>query len=268
MKSNKLRVRNEYVSRPVSADVARSETGVNKWDAEMAELAKKQMQAEASSAGGNYVSTKGGHFSIGGNIVKGDKLHTAVVASMFVNAYYDQPYQDGVAVSPSCFAINEDEGALTPHPDCTAPQHETCDGCPLNAFGTANVGKGKACKNQRRLALLPVTDDEVSADMLLLSVAPTSTRAWGTYVQQIGATIKRPTCGVLTEISIAPAPGKTYATLSYAFERELTQPELAIVLPRRDEADTLLSLPFPKGEEAPAPAPKTVGKARKFAAKR
>lgn len=238
---------------------AKTTTRVNSFDAEMAALASKQANAESKSAGGTFISTKGGNFSIGGNMVKGGKIRAVVIDSIFCNTFYEDAYNPDQQASPACYAYGETEEDMAPHDDCDNPQHNTCAGCPLNAFGSAAVGKGKACKNQRRLAL--VLEDDLTdgaAQMLMLNVSVTSCRAWATYVQQVTSAQKLPTCGVLTEISIFTAPGKTYAQMSFAHERDLEQGELAVILPRRDEASNILNMPFPKRTEEEAPKKKAV----------
>lgn len=231
---------------------------VNSFDAEMAAIAAKQSSAESKGTGG-FISTKGGHFSIGGNQVKGDKLRVVIVDSLFVNTYYEGAYNPEKNSSPDCYAYGEVEEGMAPHDDAENPQHTQCAGCPLNVFGSAAVGKGKACKNQRRLALIMEDDaTDSGAEMLKLNVSVTSCKAWATYVQQVVASTKRPVCGVLTEITIYTPPGQTYAMLAFAFERELEQDELATILPRRDEASTVLNMPFPKAtEEEEAPKKKS-----------
>lgn len=264
--------RGSSAHKPAAKEAARPRMGVNSYDKEMAELAKKRAMAESKAAGGAYVSTKGGHFSIGGNIVKGDKIRCVVVDSIFSNVFYPDAYDANVQASPVCYAYGETDAELAPHAESEDPQHEKCAGCPCNAYGTANTGTGKACKNQRRLALI-LEDDLAAGDeaqMYTLNVAVTSTRAWGSYVNDVADTFARPVAGVLTEIEIYTAPGKTHAQLSFACERELEQEELAMVLPRRNEAMELLTIPFPKREEpekkttvrrAPAPAVRKTGPA-------
>lgn len=247
---------------------------VNSFDKEMAEIAAKQVAAE-SGASGDFISTKGGHFSIDGVTVKGDKIKAVVVDSIFLNTWYEKPWDPSEPATPACYAFGVTAKGMSPHEDSEQPQHENCAECPLNKFGTANVGsgKGKACKNQRRLALILEEDlEDPEARMWLLNISVTSCKAWGGYVSQIVDTYNKPTCGVLTELELFTAKGKTYAQTSFAFERELDLAEMKAVLPRRKEAMKKLTLPFPKfeeeeeEEEKPKPKQKLAdsGKARKF----
>ena len=228
---------------------------VKSYDEEFAALAAKQAQAEAKSVGGgNRISTKGGHFAINGTLVKGDAFNAVVVETAFFNAWYPKPYNQDKAESPSCYAFSADGEDMEPHKESDEPQHTSCEGCPLAVFGTSNTGQGKACKNMRRLSLILEEDlEDPKAEIYTLDVAVTGVKGWASYVQQVTASVHRPTCGVLTELSIAPVPGKTYAMVSFSYERPLEQEELEAVLPRREEAFSLITRPYPKPEEEPAP---------------
>ena len=228
---------------------------VRSYDEEFLALAAKQAQAESKSlGGGNRISTKGGHFSINGVMIKGIAFRAVVVDTTFFNAWFPKPYQQDAIVSPSCYAFSADGEGMEPHKEADEPQHTECDGCPCAVFGTSNTGKGKACKNMRRLGLILEEDLETdNPDIYTLDVAVTGVKGWASYVQQVTASVHRPTCGVLTELSIAQAPGKTYAVVSFGYERALEAEELEAVLPRREEAYALLTRPYPKPEAEEAP---------------
>ena len=87
-----------------------------------------------------------------------------------MNAYWAQKFgeagEDGnINKSPDCSSmdgkqgVNRDTGVIT-----------TCDNCPYNQFGTDSNGKGKACKNMRRLYIMM----DGRPDIYLLTVPPTS----------------------------------------------------------------------------------------------
>jgi hypothetical protein len=238
----------------------REKMPVNTYDEQMAAFAKRQAHSEAKSAGGNTISTKGGHFTIGGNLIKGDAIRVVCVEAVWFNAFYEAPWDESNPQPPDCYAYgvpNEDgdDPDMAPHEDAENPQVEEgegCDVCPLNEWATANTGSGKACKNQRRVMLI-LEDDlgDKKAPFYMLNIPVTSVKPWATYVTQVVSSENLPTCGVLTEISIGPVPGKTYSKLSFAFERELEQKEFALVIPRIGEAVKQMTAPFPKMKEKP-----------------
>jgi hypothetical protein len=245
---------------PKRAGKPRPEMPVNSFDAQMAKLAARQQHAESKSAGGNTISTKGGHFTIGGNLIKGDKIRVVCVEAVWFNAFYEEPFDDQNPQPPDCYAFgvpndDGDDPGMVPHEEAENKQveeGEMCADCPLNEWATASTGRGKACKNQRRVMLI-LEDDlgDKKAPFYMLNISVTSVRAWSTYATQISSSEGLPTCGVLTEITIAPVPGKTYAGMSFAFERELEQKEVAFIIPRIGEAVKQMTQPFPKREDVP-----------------
>lgn len=87
-----------------------------------------------------------------------------------MNAYWAQKFGEAGADGdtskiPDCSSmdgkqgVNRDTGVIT-----------TCDNCPYNQFGTDSNGKGKACKNMRRLYIMM----DGRPDIYLLTVPPTS----------------------------------------------------------------------------------------------
>jgi hypothetical protein len=225
--------------------VKRPKMEVRSYDEQMAKLAARQKSAE-SKGGTNFISTAGGHFSINDKRVKGDVLRGVIVDSIFSNVYYDKEWKPGVKATPSCYAFSFEEEGLRPHKDAREKQSKTCEDCPLNAFGTARVGKGKACKNQRRIGIILEDDlEDPRAPVYLLNVAVTSTKSWREYVRAITSAYDKPTACVLTAISIDTPEDRTTAELSFTFERELEPDELDNVLPRQQEVDNMLTVPFP-----------------------
>lgn len=114
-----------------------------------------------------------------------------------VNQFYEGAYQRDEVVPPLCFAVGEDVSELRPDASAKAPQAESCSVCPNNQFGSA--GRGKACKNQRLLALLPV-DFTAETPIWLLKVSPTGIKAFDTYVSSIAANFNAPPIKVVTTI--------------------------------------------------------------------
>lgn len=121
-----------------------------------------------------------------------------VNASGIVKTYYENGFVEGSEDNkPTCFS-NDGQ-----HPDPTVdkPQCQNCRMCKWNVFGTSRsetggVGKGKACSDSIRLAVM--TGHEM--DTYLLRVPPASLRALGQYTQQL---MKKgiPFNAVMTKIS-------------------------------------------------------------------
>lgn len=240
--------------------------GMMKWDEQLAEHASAETAREVSS-GGAYISTKNGEYNHDG-VELPNPLSVVVLGSVFENAYYDQGYDDDKPTSPVCFAIADEEDNLVPHDDCADKQSDACEGCWANEFGSASVGKGKACKNTRRLAL--ASSDEItegSGDetaVLMMRIAPTSIKAWKSYVNQIGKVKKRPPFGVHTSLLIEKV--KTHFVVRPSFINNVADEHMQTVMNLREmnqgdlHANTYVA--NEDKEEAPPPSRKKAVKKR------
>jgi hypothetical protein len=103
---------------------------------------------------------------------------------------------------------------MAPASASPAVQHATCEGCPKNEWGSApNGGKGKACRETRRLLLIPAdsigsVDAVKAAEVAALRPPVTSLKNYATYAQTLAATLKRPPLGVISEVAVV-ADAKT-----------------------------------------------------------
>lgn len=220
---------------------------VNKWDAQLAALAQTSAVAEESALGGGaFVSTKGGRLSFGGAPVPGDKMNVVVLDSVLENHYYDVAFDPDNPASPVCFAFGRDEKTICPHDGAPEPQHTQCKGCPLNEFGTDERGKGKACANVRRLALIPESglEDIEGADVAYLKVPVMSVKNWAGYVTQLATTLKRPPFAVVTEVSVVP-DDKSQFRVQFKFVREITDSqELGELIAKNEVVQGQIGFPY------------------------
>jgi len=242
-------------------------TKVIPWKEKLGEKIKQQQEAEKGT-GGQFISLKSGVMSYGGMPVQGNKCDVVVLESIHENAFYPDKYGTTDNTSPACFAFSVDGGdAMAPHPDAEHKQAKTCKECPNNKWGSADGGrgKGKACGNRRRLAVIPAgecnTAEAISnAPVAYLRVPPTSTRFWGAYVQNVIAKTDLPFFASITNVALLPDP-KTQMKLNFTHTATITDDELLEALYRRAAAEaTLIDFPYPKnvgGEEAPKPKAKT-----------
>lgn len=156
--------------------------------------------------GGSFISTRGGRLAFNGAEIPGNKMNVIVIDHILENHMFAGRYDPDTPQSPVCFAFGTNEDEMKPHEKSSEPQHDICRGCPMNEFGTADTGKGKACKNIRRLAI--ITEDQLDniedAQVAYLKIPVTSVKGWAGYVRQLSSTLQRPPFGVITEISIVP----------------------------------------------------------------
>lgn len=233
--------------------------GVNSYDAEMAKFADKYAKAESKGAGGNFLSTKGGTFQFNGaQLGNGREFDAIVIDYRLVNSLYEGAYDPSNPASPICYSIGDDEETLAPHDEAKDKQCENCADCDLNKFGSGG-GRGKACKNTRRLAI--ITEDSLGGDdtptIALLSVPPTSIKNWSGYVQQVAGTLRKPPFAVVTRIKNTPTATSS-VSLTFEVVRQLDQSELEAVLARRGEAGVAAEVTFPDFSSDDAPKSKAV----------
>jgi hypothetical protein len=181
------------------------------------ELDKYINRDKASATGGGgmpFIRTRGGQFVFNDEILE-QPLPVIVIGAVRENLYYPEAYDpDAPGQSPTCFALdsNQDESSMAPPADLESKENDTCSSCWANAFGSAERGKGKACKNNVRLVVLPAIRDE-NGDLpdlakvagARLSVPPTSLKNWSTYTNKIIEGLHAPLFAVITAIETEPA---------------------------------------------------------------
>lgn len=183
------------------------------WEDEMKRAAQRYAGSEAATGGAQYLSIKGGVLKFDGQPIKNNEFECIVLEAAFENALYLGKFNPDSPQPPVCFAFGQatedgSEPDMTPHKDSHEKQADACSGCPMNEYGTADEGKGKACKNGRRLALLHADHakrgEALKAPMVFMKVPPTSLRNWASYVKQVANVLGRPPFAVVTRIKVAP----------------------------------------------------------------
>ncbi len=236
-------------------------TALTLWDEEMAGAAIAQAATEVDNSGFKSLSTRGGILSVDDNAVDDNELRVIILASTHENQFYEGDYDPEVKATPICYAFGDSELTMQPHEDSPAKQSEQCDGCEFNEWGSADKGKGKACKNIRRLVC--VTEDAVEspeqlleAEARMLKVPVMSVKNWSAYVKRVlEEEAKRPSYGVITRIKLVP-DAKSQFKIQFHFEGLVDfDSELYAAMKKRakDAQDTIGSAyPVFEPEEKPA----------------
>lgn len=180
-----------------------------------------------------FFSTKGGVFRVGDDVL-GSQLCVVVLNAAYENTYYEGEYDPSQSNSPTCYSFSENGQDMAPHVSMMDdlavfddqgvktdgwffPQNADCKTCPLNKYGSALKGEGKACQNRRRLALLPAglyVDDNGHpaldlfedpehfrrADIVRIKLPVTSGKHWAKYAKEIAKIDGRPPYGVFTRM--------------------------------------------------------------------
>lgn len=235
---------------------------LNTWDDELAKFAGEYKDTEDSAVqSGHFMSTRGGRLSLNGATIPGDKINIVIIDYLLENHYYEGDFDASAITSPVCFAFGRNDDEMVPHELSSKPQCATCAACPMNVFGTASKGKGKACKNIRRIGFIPADglDNPATAEMAFLKLPVTSCKNFSTYVQQLASGLKRPPFGVVTEMSIVPDP-KSQFILKFKLVDKIESVDVLKELLERRKG---LKLDFPY--QAPAtPEPLKTQKKEKF----
>ena len=165
-------------------------------------------QYEREPAGtSNYIDARGGMFSFSGEDI-GETMQVVILADVFENAYYDGLYDEDNPQPPGCFAIAEERVDLMPDGDGPNLQNEgPCQECWADEFGSDDRGRGKACKNSRRVAVLGVIQDEEGdpvdiefGTIPFIKIPPTSLTAYSGYIKRSNKIVRRPSYAYITEI--------------------------------------------------------------------
>jgi hypothetical protein len=166
-------------------------------------------------------------------------IHGVIVDFVSFNTLYEEIFDPDDITPPDCFAIGTDISTISPHETVLEPQSDKCATCAKNQWGSARRGKGKACGNNYKLAVLP-PDANPDTPLQILKVSPTARRAFEAYVAGLLRTYQAPPRAFVTEISLDPATD--YPSLRFG-NPELNADLFALAQSRLEEARTLLNTP-------------------------
>lgn len=245
-------------------------TALVSYEERWAREAQRAVQSEPLS-GGTWLSARGGQLMIGDQALPGNQAAVIVLDSVRENTFYGATYAPDSPLPPICYALGRDADPLFPHLDMQKdlnyfkPQHIEagqvlgCDGCPLNEWGSAAQGRGKACQNRRRLVVIPagyyvpkpgsrdfdlqLFDDPQhfqQAEVAFYKLPVTSVSNWAKYVNQLAANVRRPPYGVVTRLHVEPHQKHQY---EMCFDLIDTVPDsLADIIMQRNDASVQMPL--------------------------
>lgn len=225
---------------------------LNSYQEELAKFA--QEDAAAAPVGGEFLNVKNAQLHYKGAPVQGNALDVVVLGFTKMNTYYPGAYNPNAIVPPDCYAFGADEKLMKPHAKSADPQHTDCATCPLNQFGSA--GKGKACKNQVRLAFVLAEELEnlQDADPTFFKLSVTNVKAFNAVVQKLATVFKLPIFGAVCRITVTPDPKNQYALHWEVVEKIEDGPTIGALIEKRKSL--ILDFPFADAPAAPAnPAP-------------
>jgi hypothetical protein len=223
----------------------------------------KQAQAAAEQvppSTGTFISTRSGILSFGDEVLPGNQACVIILDMVREHTYYAEKFSEDNPQAPVCYAFGRAGEEMAPHHSMQAdvayfqPQSDTCQGCKHNEWGSANTGRGKACQNRERLALIPAgyympkkgsrdfdlelfTDPKhfQTADTAFIKLPVTSVAGWWKYVSQLASQTHRPPHGVVTRMFLEQHPKWQYQVHFEQIE-EVPNELASIVMARHEEA--------------------------------
>jgi hypothetical protein len=223
-------------------------TDVTVFEDQLAALAAETLEAEQSSQQIAFLSTQGGTLKYRGNPIAGNALDCVILAAPVERLYYSQRYDPAKIVPPDCAAISILATGMKPVETAPAKQHATCEGCPKNEWGSSPTGgKGKACRETRRLLLIPADALTSAAAVETAEVAAlrppvTSLKNYATYAQTIAATYRRPPLSMITKVAVLPDP-KTQFKVAFNMVKPIEDQSIiqALIIRAKKEAETAIA---------------------------
>lgn len=257
-------------AQPGTSVAAPASTAVTDWKSEMAQHAAVVAQQERASS--SSIGLRAGLLTYQGQPVKDNKLRVIIVDSCLERTLYEGSFDPNNIRSPVCFALSKSTqnasgqwGFHDVRPDDTSmkKQHETCDGCPNDKWGSqikdGKPGRGKACQERRRLILIPAREAGqlepeaiLSAEVATMKTPVTSVRFWGQYVQNVAALMNRPPYGIITELSTTPDV-KNQFNLTFKAIAPLGDDVMPAIMKKREMVQGVLMKGYDPQENA-APA--------------
>ena len=260
-------------SAPTSALATRNANSMSAVSDSMAEFlakytAQDQAAAQMESAGFPFISTKAGMLRFENEQLP-NPLRVVILGAVRVNQYYEGDFDPENPAGPVCFAVNtdSDESTMGPPDTLATAVSSQCEGCPMNAFGSGGrTGKGKACRNSMRVALLPYDNvkDFGKAAGARLSIPPMSLKHFGPFAKKVVEGLGRPLFSVVTELTATP-DDKSQFVLSFDIAEPINDEATLVALAGRVDGDgkaSLESLPQAPTEADGARPPRSGGKQR------
>lgn len=190
------------------------------WKEKLAIMAKDQAAKERPSV--SKISLRAGQLKYGDQPVKGNVLPCIVLLAAHRNTYYTTAFDPNNLANPACFSVSVEGENMVAHenvPDENIPPDDpkkprtaprTCEGCAFNAWESdPKGGRGKACKEGRRLIILPADAAESAeaakaAEMAIIDIPVTSGKNYSNFVNGLAAAAGVPPWAALTNVSTQP----------------------------------------------------------------
>ena len=237
-----------------------------KFDPSILDIAGVSGQENREKVDSARISFKGGKFTLQDSLLgnAGLEFWGIVLNFSFLKTFYTRKYKEGEALLPDCFAVSldADQKLWAPHANAYAPQAMNCDACEHNKWGTADDGdgKGKACRDQRRLVVLAADSFKSGALGLedatlgVMELPPTSIKNWKKYYNDMRVAYGVDSFAYVTKFTLDE--NVDYPVVKYSLHKFVDSREMLLALKAKvtKEALEMALRPYPKEDE---PRPET-----------
>lgn len=137
------------------------------------------------------ISTQNKSYKLPDGTVLGPVMEAVILGFVDSSSYYESEQFDANNIQePICFADAKGEQVKAPAKSVDKPFAPTCAECDYSQFKSAANGKGKRCKEEYRVALIPEGQEE----SMVLGIPPTARKAFaktiGSLTSKFGHPIK------------------------------------------------------------------------------
>jgi len=238
-------------------------SAVANYDEELAKYAQASAKSVAHVAQGSFVGTRGGILSFNGSPVPGNELDVIIIDFVNENDFFSGKFDPDTPQPPICYAFSRDpdneEDPMRPHEKASEPQSEACKGCEQNEWGSADTGRGKACKNTYRLAVILASSLEggaegiKDAEVAYIKPPVTSGKGFAGFVKSLKG-MSLPPFMVVTTVSLVPDASTQFKMLfQVADGQDVGREHIPALIAKRKVVEEQIVFPYPEPGEAPAP---------------
>lgn len=190
-----------------------------------------QLTENLAQTSSNYIKTAGKLFTLP-NGTSGPSIDCVVLDFIRINRLMP-PFNPMKPTPPLCWAIGRKEAELAP--TCENKQAERCATCPKNTFGSSGTGRGKACANGYRLAVVP-PDANGNSEVWILNVSPTALKRFNGHVAACRTLTPLGVLGVVTRVSFLPTMAQPSLVFAAGPQHQIQQADLFALVERANEA--------------------------------
>jgi hypothetical protein len=219
--------------------------------AEAARLAEALKSRLGAPTGNKIRSAQNKKFRLPTGEEINNPLEVVILDFTSKNEFYPAGFDPKDIVPPTCFAIGQEPSLLTPSINSPEKQADSCSVCPNNQWGSGVRGQGRACKNQRVVAVMPPDGLASGHPIWTLVVSPTALKGFDDYVRSLVSRKIAPVT-VVTEVGFDPA--KDYPSLIFKALRPIPEADLGGFMGKGEEAASIVAAEPDVSVYTPPPA--------------